>query len=175
MESELRLPPKTIANGSFKYSPDGWLFTIRDPWLFFKRRTYRVTDTQKPTIVARLRRGRTIRLFVVVLLLILLAWLLSDNPAVGQAHLLEAALSIAALTIVLVSLLNAIEYLAVRSLLRDLPFDPRRISLAETFLVDIILYARHGVRHIPSSYFRTCTAPRRDIHDSNRPGCNLED
>jgi hypothetical protein len=134
MITQLRPPPETFGKTSFEYPPEGWLFTISDPWLFFKRRTYRLTEKQKPSVVARLRRGRIIRLFVVVPLLVLLAKFISDNPIVGWPRLLQAAFSIAALTIVLVSLLNAIEYLAVGSLLSDLPFDSHRISWAETFL-----------------------------------------
>jgi hypothetical protein len=136
MIAKLQLYPEHIEKARFKQTSEGWLFTITDPWIFFRRRTYQIGELNKSAIVARIRRGRVIQLFVVAPALIILVALVSNSPSLKTADLPEATVFTATITIVYVILSNVIEYLSVKPLLRDLPLRSHRLPWSEALFGD---------------------------------------
>lgn len=134
MIAEPRPLPDNVGEPKSERIPGGSLITVADPWIFIRRRTYHVSETHGPAIAARLHRARIARMFFVApLSLLLLIWI-SNSPLLKQSNLAQTAILIAALTFVFLTLLNAVEYLAVKSLLRGTPPVSHRISLAEILL-----------------------------------------
>jgi len=129
-----RLLPAGLEEAQFKRIPEGWLFTTVNPWLFAPRRTYVVSDAQKPAIAARVRRARYLRLAVVLLMMALMVAAIVMNHALFT--LLKTSSPMGAFIIGAFGLLTgaaivACDHLAVRSLLRDLPRSSQRIGYAD--------------------------------------------
>jgi hypothetical protein len=76
------LLPNGLEEAQFKRVPEGWLFSTASPWIFAPRGTYLVSDAQKPAIAERVRRGRYLRLVVILLLMALMAVGIIMNPVV---------------------------------------------------------------------------------------------
>src|ERR1700753_1019931 len=134
MIAEPRPLPDNIGESKCERIPGGWLITVADPWIFIRRRTYRVGETHGPAIAARLQRARIAQMFFIApFSLLLLIWIF-NSPLIKQSNLAQTAVLIAALTFVFLTLLNAVEYLAVKSLLSGVPPISHRISLAEIAL-----------------------------------------
>src|SRR5215813_6250412 len=76
-----RLLPAGLEEAQFKRIPEGWLFTTVNPWLFAPRRTYVVSDAQKPAIAARIRHARYLRVPVMFAMMALMVAAIVMNPA----------------------------------------------------------------------------------------------
>jgi hypothetical protein len=132
---QFRLLPAGLEEAQFKRVPEGWLFTTVNPWVFAPRRTYLVSDAQKPAIAARVRRGRYFRLAVVLPMMVLPALAIIMYPAalvpMVTTFSLTAVLLFGAFTILSAVAITACDHLAVRSLLRDLPRSSQKIRYAD--------------------------------------------
>jgi hypothetical protein len=129
-----RLLPEGLEEAQFKRIPEGWLFATISPWIFAPRRTYLVSDAQKPAIAARIRCARYLRLAVTLAMMILMVAVIVMNPtltAILKTPSLTHALSIGAFGVLIVAVIMACDHLAVRSLLRDLPRSSQKISYAD--------------------------------------------
>jgi hypothetical protein len=128
------LLPNGLEEAQFKRVPEGWLFTTVSPWIFAPRRTYLVSDAQKPAIAARVRRGRYLRLAVILTLMALMAVGIIMNPAVVtlvKTFSLTGAIVFASFVVLTVAAITACDYLNIRRLVRDLPRSSRKIGHAD--------------------------------------------
>jgi hypothetical protein len=129
-----RLLPEGFEEAQFKRIPEGWLFATVSPWIFAPRRTYLVSDAQKPAIAARIRCARYLRLAVMLAMMTLMVAVIVMNPtltAILKTPSLTHALIIGAFGVLTVAAIMACDHLAVRSLLRDLPRSSQKISYAD--------------------------------------------
>ena len=131
MAIAFRLLPAGLEEAQFKRVPEGWLFTTASPWVFAPRRTYLVTDAQKPAIAARVRRGRYARLILMIPMLLLLVAIFIMYPSLLDASSLATWLVLVGYIIVFTIIITVSDYLAVRSLLRGLPRSSQKVSFAE--------------------------------------------
>jgi len=128
------LLPNGLEEAQFKRVPEGWLFTTVSPWILAPRRTYLVSDAQKPAIAERVRRGRYLRFAVVLLLMAVMAVGVIMNPAVlalAKTFSLPGAIVFACFVVLTVATITACDYLNIRSLIRDLPRLSRKIGHAD--------------------------------------------
>ena len=126
--------PNGLEEAHFKRVPEGWLFTTVSPWIFAPRRTYLVSDAQKPAIAERVRRGRYLRLAVILALMALMVVGIIMNPAVlalAKTFSLTGAIIFASFVVLTVAAITACDYLNIRSLIRDLPRSSRKIGHAD--------------------------------------------
>src|SRR3954454_12230078 len=128
------LLPNGLEEAQFKRVPEGWLFSTVSPWIFAPRRTYLVSDEQKPAIAERVRRGRYLRMAFMLALLALMAIGVTMNPAIlGQVKTfsLTGAIMFASFVVLTVAVITACDYLNIRSLIRDLPLSSRKVGYAD--------------------------------------------
>jgi hypothetical protein len=131
MATGFRLLPAVLEEAQFKRVPEGWLFTTASPWVFAPRRTYLVREAQKPAIAARVRRGRVIRLILLVPMLLLLAAAFVIVPSLLNFRSVETWLVLGAFVVVLTIPITVSDYLTVRPLLRDIPRSSQKIRLSD--------------------------------------------
>jgi hypothetical protein len=131
MATGFRLLPAGLEEAQFKRVPEGWLFTTASPWVFAPRRTYLVSEAQKPAIAARVRRGRVIRLILLVPMLLLLAAAFVMVPSLLNFRSVEIWLVLGAFVVVLTTAITVSDYLTVRPLLRDIPRSSQKIRLSD--------------------------------------------
>jgi hypothetical protein len=131
MATGFRLLPAVLEEAQFKRVPEGWLFTTASPWVFAPRRTYLVSEAQKPAIAARVRRGRVIRLILLVPMLLLLAAAFVIVPSLLNFRSVETWLVLGAFVVVLTIPITVSDYLTVRPLLRDIPRSSQKIRLSD--------------------------------------------
>jgi hypothetical protein len=128
------LLPNGLEEAQFKRVPEGWLFSTASPWIFAPRRTYLVSDAQKPAIAERVRRGRYLRLVVILLLMALMAVGIIMNPVVlmlVKTFSLTGAIVFASFVVLTVAAITVSDYLNVKPLIGDLPRSSRRIGHAD--------------------------------------------
>jgi hypothetical protein len=128
------LMPKGLEECQFKRVPEGWLFTTVSPWIFAPYRVYLVSDAQKPAIAERVRRGRYLRLAVILALMAFIAIGIVMNPAITtlvKTFSLTSAIIFALYVVVTVAVITASDYLNIRPLIRDLPRSSRKIGYAD--------------------------------------------
>src|SRR5882724_1540227 len=131
---QFRLLPAGLEEGQFKRIPEGWLFTTVNPWLLAPRRTYLVSDAQKPAIAARVRRARFLRVPAMLAMIALMVAAIVMNPALLtmlKTSSLMGALIIGAFGVLTGAAILACDHLAVRSLLRDLPRSSQKIGYVD--------------------------------------------
>src|SRR5262245_23830074 len=129
-----RFLPAGLEEAQFKRIPEGWLFTTVNPWLFAPRRTYVVSDAQKPAIAARIRHARYLRVPVMFAMMALMVAAIVMNPALLimlRTSSLIGALVIGSFGVLTGAAIMACDHLSVRSLLRDLPRSSQRIGYIE--------------------------------------------
>jgi len=131
MTTRFRLLPLGLEEAQFKREPDGWLFTTANPWVFAPRRTYLVSDAQKPVIAARVRRARYMRLVAVMFLLPLGVAALLMAPELMNPRSAMAWLALAAFGIVSAIAITLCDYVIIRPLLRDIPRTSRKIGYVD--------------------------------------------
>jgi hypothetical protein len=131
MASEFRLLPARIEEAQFKLVPEGWLFTTSNPWVFGPRRTYLVSETQKPAIAKRVRRGRYIRMILLVPMVLLLAAAFINVPSLLDPRSIASWLVFGAFIVAFMTAITVSDYLIVRPLLRDLSRSSQKIGLAD--------------------------------------------
>ena len=128
------LLPNGLEEAQFKRVPEGWLFTTASPWIFAPRRTYLVSDAQKPVLAARVRRGRYLRLVVILLLMALMAVGIIMTPAVlmlVKTFSLTGAIVFASFVVLTVAAITLCDYLNIRPLVGNLPRSSRKIGHAD--------------------------------------------
>jgi hypothetical protein len=128
------LLPNGLEEAQFKRVPEGWLFTTVSPWIFAPRRTYLVSDAQKPALAKRVRRGRYLRLVVILALMALMAVGIIMNPAVlmmAKTFSLTGAIVFASFVVLTVAAITLCDYLNIRPLIGDLPRSSRKIGHAD--------------------------------------------
>jgi hypothetical protein len=123
--------PAGIEEAQFKRVPEGWLFTVANPWIVAPRRTYMVNDAQKPAIAARVRLARYVRLMVVLPMVLLMVAVLIMDPTLLNSLSVKTCMVFGAFVVVLAGAITAADYLTVRPLIRDLPRSSQKISLAD--------------------------------------------
>ena len=131
---QFRLLPAGLEEAQFKRIPEGWLFATVNPWFFAPRRTYLVSDAQKPAIAARVRRARYLRMAVIAAMMALMVAAIVMNPTLLtmlKTSSLMGALIIGAFGVLTGAAIVACDHLSVRSLLRDLPRSPQRIGYVD--------------------------------------------
>jgi hypothetical protein len=131
MTTGFRLLPIGLEEAQFKREPDGWLFTTVNPWVFAPRRTYLVSDAQKPAIAARVRRARYVRLVAVMFLLPLGVAALLMAPELMNPHLAMAWVALAAFGIVSAIVITLGDHFTIRPLLRGIPRTSRKIGYVD--------------------------------------------
>ena len=124
----IRLLPAGIEEVPFKRVPEGWLFTTANPWVYAPRRTYLVSDAQKPAIAARVRRGAYIRLILLVLTLMpwFAAWTMV--PSLLNFRSVVTWLIWGGFAVVSTIALTLVDHLGLRPLLRDVPRSSQKIA-----------------------------------------------
>jgi hypothetical protein len=131
---QFRLLPAGLEEAQFKRMPEGWLFTTVNPWIFAPRRTYLLSDAQKPAIVARVRRARYLRAAVMFAMMTLMVAAIVMHPALVtmiKTSSLMGMLIIGAFGVLTGATIVACDHLAVRSLLRDLARSSQKIGYAD--------------------------------------------
>jgi hypothetical protein len=131
MTSGFRLLPAGLEEAQFKRVPEGWLFTTPSPWVFARRRTYLVTDAQKPALAAAVRRGRYVRLILIIPTVLLLVAVFFLYPSLLNARSLVTWLAFGAFIVAFTYIITIGDHLAVRPLLHDLPRSSQKISFAD--------------------------------------------
>ena len=129
-----RLMPKGLEECQFKRVPEGWLFTTISPWIFAPHRVYLVSDAQKPAIAERVRRGRYLRLAVLLPLMALMTIGVAVNPgitALVKTFSLTSAIVFALYVVITVAAITASDYLNIRPLIRDLSRSSRKVGYAD--------------------------------------------
>jgi hypothetical protein len=130
MTIQFRLLPAGIEEAQFKRAPEGWLFTTANPWVFGPRRTYLLSDAQKPGLAARVRLSRYIRLVLVVPIVLLLAVAFVMVPSLLNFRSVETWLVLSAFVVGLTIIITLGDYLTVRPLLRNVPRSSQKIRLS---------------------------------------------
>jgi cytochrome c oxidase subunit IV len=128
------LLPNGLEEAQFKRVSEGWLFTTASPWIFASRRTYLVSDAQKPALAERVRRGRYLRLAVILLLMVLMTVGIIVTPAVlmlVKTFSLTGAIVFASFVVLTVAAITVCDYLNIRSFIGDLPRSSRKIGHAD--------------------------------------------
>jgi hypothetical protein len=128
------LLPNGLEEAQFKRVPEGWLFSTVSPWIFAPRRTYLITDAQKPAIAGRVRRARYLRLLVILLLLAVMSIGIIMNPAVlmlVRTFSLTGAIIFASFVVLTVAAITVCDFLTIRPLIRNLPRSSRKIGHAD--------------------------------------------
>jgi hypothetical protein len=128
------LLPNGLEEAQFKRVPEGWLFSTVSPWIFAPRRTYLVSDAQKSALAERVRRGRYLRLVVILLLMALMAVGITMSPAVlmlVKTFSLTGAIVFASFVVLTVAAITVSDYLNIRPLVHDLPRSSRKIGHAD--------------------------------------------
>ncbi len=131
---QFRLLPAGLEEAQFKRIPEGWLFTTVNPWVFAPRRTYLVSDAQKPAIATRVRRARYLRAAVMLPMMALMVAAIVMNPALltmVKTSTLMGVLVFGAVGVLTVIAITACDHLTVRSLLGDLPRSSQKIGYAD--------------------------------------------
>jgi len=123
-----RLLPAGIEESQFKREPDGWLFTIANPWIFGRRWTYLVNDEQKAVLAAGVRRARYVRLVVMFLMMLLLVGLIVLMPSLLRPASIGPWMVLAGFVFVFSGALFVSDYLTVRPLLHGIPRTARKLS-----------------------------------------------
>lgn len=131
MASGFRLLPAGLEEAQFKRVPEGWLFTTANPWVFAPRRTYLVTDAQKPALAARVRRARYARLILMIPMLLLLVAAFVMYPSLLNPHSIATWVAFGVFIIAFTIIITLSDHLAVRPLLRDLPRSSQKIGLGD--------------------------------------------
>jgi hypothetical protein len=131
MTTGFRLLPAGLEEAQFKRVPEGWLFTTPNPWVFAPRRTYLVTDAQKPAIAAAVRRGRYVRLIVIVPTVLLLVAVFFMYPSLLNASSPVTWLAFGAFIVAFTYIITIGDHLAVRPLLHGLPRSSQKISFGD--------------------------------------------
>src|SRR5882672_1562256 len=125
------LLPNGLEEAHFKRVPEGWLFTTASPWIFAPRRTYLVSDAQKPALAARVRRGRYVRLILLIPMMLLLGAALMMVPSWLRARSLELWALLGGFVVVFTIVIIGSDYLNVRPLLRDLPCSSQKVTFGD--------------------------------------------
>ena len=131
MTIAFRLMPAGVEEAHFKRIPEGWLFTVANPWIVAPRRTYLVNDAQKPAIAARVRLARYVRLMIVLAMILLMAIAFTMVPTLFNSLSVKAIMAFGVFAVVLAGAITTADYLTVRPLIRDLPRTSQKISLAD--------------------------------------------
>jgi hypothetical protein len=132
MTTAFRLMPAGVEEAQFKRVPEGWLFTVANPWIVAPRRTYLVNDAQKPAIAARVRLSRYVRLMVMLpTVLLMVAVFVADPTLLLNSLSVKAFMVFGAFVVLMAVAMTAADYLTVRPLIRDLPRTSQKISLAD--------------------------------------------
>jgi hypothetical protein len=131
MTIRFRLLPAGLEEAQFKRVAEGWLFTTASPWVFARRRTYLVSEEQKPALASRVRRGRYLRVLAMIVMLLLVAAIAAMAPSLLRPSSLELWAFLAAFIVVFTIVITEIDYLNIRPLLRDLPRSSQKITLAD--------------------------------------------
>lgn len=131
MAIRFRLLPAGFEEAQFKRVPEGWLFTTANPWVFGPRRTYLLSDVQKPVLAARVRRSRYIRLILLVPIVLLLTAAFVMFPSSLNVRSVQAWLVWGAFVVLLTIAIAVSDYLTVRPLLRDVPRSSQKIGLTD--------------------------------------------
>ena len=124
----MRLVPAGIEEAQFKREPDGWLFTIANPWIFGRRWTYLITDAQKPALAARVRRSRYVRLLIMLATMALLIAVLIMTPSMLREPGIGIALVAAGFVVAVTGMIFVGDYLTIRPLLQGIPRTSRKFS-----------------------------------------------
>jgi hypothetical protein len=123
-----QLLPAGIEEGHFQQVPEGWLFTTPSPWVFASRRTYLLSDAQKPAIAARARRGVYLRLLWPALLLPIFVAIALTYPVFLNASSAAAWIGFVVIAVALTVAISLSDYLNVRPLLKDIPLSSRKMQ-----------------------------------------------
>jgi hypothetical protein len=126
-----RLLPAGLEEAQFKRVPEGWLFTTPSPWVFAPRRTYLVTDAQKPALAARVRRARYLRLILMIPMMLVLVAVFVRYPTLLNARSVATWLGFVAFIVVFTVIITLSDHLCVRPLLHDLPRSVQKIGFAD--------------------------------------------
>jgi hypothetical protein len=126
-----RLLPTGLEEVMFKQIPEGWLFTTVSPWLFARRRTYIVSDAQKPAIAKRVRRGRYIRVILSLLFAPLTVLAIIEDPSLMNTHAPRAWVMFGLLSLAFVVLISVSDYLNIQPLLRNVPRTTQKIRTSD--------------------------------------------
>jgi hypothetical protein len=124
-----QLLPSRLEESQFQQVPEGWLFTTANPWFFGSRRTYLLTEAQKPAIAQRVRRGLHIRLLLLIPIMLILIAADFAYPALRDFHSVATWLGFLAFGVLLAAVFNISDYLNMRPLLRDIPRSSQKIPL----------------------------------------------
>lgn len=131
MENRFQLLPAGLEEAQFKRVPEGWLFTTANPWVFGPRRTYLLSDTQKPALAQRVRRSRYIRLALLVPLILMLAAVFVAFPSSRKAGSYQTWLVWCAFMVLFTGVIGVSDYLTIRPMLRELSRSSQKIALTE--------------------------------------------
>src|SRR4051812_5890685 len=131
MTTRFRLVPGGVEEAQFRRVPEGWLFTILNPWVFGPQRTYVVSDAQKPGLAERVRRSRYIRLMLLVPVALVMATAFIMFPSSLNVRSVQAWLVWGALVVLITGAIALSDYLTVRPLLRDLPRSSQKTRLTD--------------------------------------------
>jgi hypothetical protein len=118
---------ETMIESRFKKVPEGWLFTTMSPWGYGPRRTYLVSDAQKPAIAARARRGAYIQ-HVMLVLMVLVFGGFALVPSLSNFSLVATWLIWGGSCVVWTIVIGVADYLGLQPLLRDIPRSSQKIK-----------------------------------------------
>jgi hypothetical protein len=124
-----QLLPTGLEEGHFQEVPEGWLFTSPSPWVFASRRTYLLTEAQKPAIAARVRRGLYLRLLWLIPLLPILVAVVLYYPAIMNFNSAASWGGFLAIGVCITVIYSLSDYFNVRPLLHDIPRSSQKIRL----------------------------------------------
>ena len=127
--------PSGLEQGQFQQVPEGWLFTTANPWFFGSRRTYLLTDAQKPAIAERVRRGLHIRLLLLIPIMLILIAADLAYPPLRNFHSVATWLGFLAVGVLFAAVFNISDFLNMRPLLRDIPRSSQKIQLRNVMRV----------------------------------------
>lgn len=129
MASGFQLLPAGLEEGQFQRLPEGdWLFATANPWFFGSRRIYLLTETQKPAIAERVRRGVYIRLLLLIPFLLILVAAFLAYPTLLEFRSGLSWLGFLASCLAFGFILNLSDYLNVRSLLQNVPRSSQKMQ-----------------------------------------------
>jgi hypothetical protein len=164
-----------IQEVQFKRADGGWIFKAPSPWLIGPAAHYFVTDIQKAAIAKRLRRSKVSSIAVFAIAFVILGYVAARMPEVSLEVVWYVVLP------VLVAVVVANRYLAIRPLIAGLPrscdritfFDQMRTGAEHTSLTrSIVLFTL-------SSALAVIQAVRTFSIDGNgfrvRPGVDASD
>lgn len=115
----------------FKETPEGWLFTTANPWVFAPSRTYLVNNEQKESLGARIRLARALRLVFVLPWILLLIAVYVAYPSLARTNSIASWATFGAFCLSMEIIFKLCDYLVVRGLLRGVPRSAQKVRPTE--------------------------------------------